>query len=170
MTSPQEDYREIALSQNKVALVDTSDYEMLMQYNWYAIRHAKSWYALRSLVNADGVRTSMSMHRTILPLSETPGFPQLDHWDLNGLNNRRYNLRPTIQSGNMWNRGVQANSKSRVKGAYWVPRLQRYRVKITVFNQQIHLGYVHDLRDAAKLYNQAAIEYHGEFACLNEID
>jgi hypothetical protein len=104
------------------------------------------------------------MHRQILGLTDPA--VQADHVDLDGLNNRRYNLRPCSKAENMRNRGAQRNNKSGFKGVRWHTRDRRWVAKITVDGKQKHLGYF-DTPDAAHAaYAAAAAEHHGEFARL----
>jgi hypothetical protein len=35
--------------------------------------------------------------------------------------------------------------------------------------KRIHLGYFKNKIDAAKVYNEAALKYHGEFSYLNKL-
>lgn len=156
--------REIPLTQGKTATVNAADYDWLMQWKWYACRNRKSWYALRSVLNSAGNWTSISMHRTIIPMAETPGFPQLDHRDGNGLNNTRGNLRPATRSGNQANRTAQANCKSGIRGVYWNKKLQKYQAQIIWEGRTIHLGYFAAIEQAADTRDAAMKKYHGEYA------
>ena len=104
------------------------------------------------------------MHRLIL--NAKPG-ELVDHWDGNGLNNRRRNLRPATNSQNLHNRrrtraksgfcGVWRSGKSSVP---WV-------ASIHVKNKAIYLGRFETPEEAARVYDAAAKEHYGEFASLN---
>jgi len=50
------------LTQNKVSLVDDTDYKYLSQWKWYANRDHKNWYAVRH----DSQSSLLQMHREIL--------------------------------------------------------------------------------------------------------
>lgn len=66
------------------------------------------------------------------------------------------------------NKSKHGNFSSQWKGAYKVGN--RWKAAITVQNRSVHLGYFNSEKDAALAYNEAALEYFGEFAKLNEMD
>jgi len=47
MSNKISDYREIPLTQGKVAIVDAKDFECLNQFKWYAHKNVNTWYAVR---------------------------------------------------------------------------------------------------------------------------
>lgn len=152
--------KEIKLSQkgkNKgkyVALVDDCDYEYLNQWEWRALITGKNIYAIRS--------PNILMHRIII---NTPKGMDTDHRDHNGLNNQRSNLRICTTSQNLFNRSNAIRSKVKYKG---VSKSKRgYKVYIFHDGKQINLGRFTNIIEAAKVYDEAAKKYHGEFACLN---
>ena len=103
------------------------------------------------------------MHREILGLK--PEDPDVDHWDGDGLNNRRGNLRPCTKAQNCCNRGVSKNNLSGYKGVRrsgtkWTARI-RFKRKLK------YLGIFPTAHDAASAYDDAAIELFGEFAWTN---
>jgi len=148
--------KKIKLSQNKVTLVDDEDYEFLSKWRWYATKAGRTYYARRTLYS-DGKRRPLYMHRLIL--GSRVG-EEVDHKDGDGLNNQRSNLRSCTCSQNAAN--SVRNSKTGYRGVckYW----NKWRVIIG----GIHLGLYDTPKEAAKAYNEAAIEKYGEFARLNE--
>ena len=58
--------KEIKLTQGKVALVDDCDYDVLRQYNWYAARYRKAFYAERTVPKPGGGQKTERMHRVVL--------------------------------------------------------------------------------------------------------
>lgn len=161
-------YRIIALTQGQVTLVDTEDYAYLMQWHWYAWwnTHAHKFYAVRTMtLEQDGCRNRVYMHRVII--GGIDGL-HVDHEDQDSLNNRKYNLRPATASQNGFNRPVQRDSASGLKGVHRDKRYKNsFTANIKVKGKRNHLGTFKTAEDAARAYDRAAIELHGEFACLN---
>ena len=97
---------------------------------------------------------------------------EIDHKDGNPLNNRRSNLRFATSSQNKMNMKVQSGTKSGFKGVSIRTdgsRVKRYRAYIKVKDKIVTLGNFKYKIDAAIAYNEAASEYFGEFARLNEV-
>jgi len=88
---------------------------------------------------------------------------ELDHRDLNKLNNRFDNLRPATRSQNTSNKPVQKNSKTGVRG---VNRREngKFRAYVGVHGKRINVGQYDTIEEAQAAYVAAAREYHGEFA------
>jgi hypothetical protein len=91
------------------------------------------------------------------------GFAEVDHWDLDGLNNQRENLREGVDGRNARNQRAHRDSTSRFKGVCFDPRRGRWRAVL----RNSHLGYFADELEAAAAYDAAAQEVFGEFARLN---
>ncbi len=83
------------------------------------------------------------------------------------MNNRRDNLRPANSSQNGSNRGKQRDNKSGYKGVCWSTKDKRWRATIKLNRKGIYLGNFLTAEEAARAYDAAAREMHGEFACLN---
>lgn len=84
------------------------------------------------------------------------------------------NLRLADPGQNMMNRKknkTYANRKtsSIYKGVSWSKRKNLWYVALQVNYKNVFVGLFKNEVEAAKAYNQAAIEYYGEFANLNEI-
>ena len=92
---------------------------------------------------------------------------QIDHKDMNKLNNRCSNLRVCNYSQNSSNRTLIANSRSGYKGVHWESRRNHWVARIQVNGHQFQLGSFIDKKEAASAYDLAASKYHGEFALTN---
>jgi len=91
----------------------------------------------------------------------------VDHKDLNGLNNRRENLRLSNPLTSSRNRKKHFNSSTDYKGVSTEDG--RFRARIKVNGKQIGLGSYMTPELAAAAYDEAAIEHYGEFALTNEM-
>lgn len=95
---------------------------------------------------------------------------QLDHRNLDKLDDRIENLRVTDAQGNSANKRVFRNNRLGVKGVGmpYRPRKTstriRYRARIRVNDKLIHLGYFSTPELANAAYEVAARKHFGEFA------
>lgn len=145
----------------KFALVDDDDYEYLSQYKW---RCDATGYA-RYSVYSKPKRTILTilMHRLIL---NTPDGFDTDHINGDRLDNRRSNLRlATCQQNSANSRGH--GRASIFKGVGFQHGL--WRAQIGIDQNVRHLGVFATQRAAAQAYNEAATQYFGEFARLNDL-
>jgi hypothetical protein len=157
----------IALTQDKVALVNDTDYEMLNKVKWcYFAKRNHTGYAVRGVRSGYTVKL-VFMHNLIM------GTKGIDHIDGNGLNNQRANLRIATKSQNAANTRVSAHkthkSKSLYKGVSWHVASNKWHAQIGFEGSPQNLGLFTSEVEAAKAYNAAALEYFGEFARLNII-
>jgi len=162
--------KEIKLTQGKVALVDDEDFEYINQWKWSLKRDRKTSYAHRATW-PDGWKgrcVSYTLHRVILEFNGvdlTNRF--VDHINGNGLDNRKSNLRLANDRNSSQNRSRRSNAESPYKGMWRDGN--RWRAAIGVNGKRVNLGTFSTVEEAAKAYNDAAIEYFGEFARLNKI-
>lgn len=158
--------KQIPLTQGLFALVDNEDFEELNKFKWCAIkvRESNNYYAARG-VNMKTTTLGIKMHRYILGLTD----PKIkcDHIDHNGLNNQRYNLRPSTNAENTRNRGSKPNSSSIYKGVTWNKKAKKWIAQININGKNKYLGSFIDEIEAAKVYDVMAKLHHGEFAWLN---
>lgn len=156
--------KEIPLSQEMIALIDDSDYELIAAYKWYAA-HAYDdlYYAVTNRQSKP--KRQIRMHRLIL---DAPNGYLVDHIDGNGLNNQRVNLRLATRSQNKANQHRRNSSNtSKYKGVSWYKTRNCWRSQIKVGGKKLGLGYFSSEEEAAHAYDQAAIKYFGEFSNLN---
>lgn len=91
---------------------------------------------------------------------------QVDYINQIRNDNRWINLRECSNSQNQGNATRRLDNKSGFKGVYWDKINHKWRVQIA----RKHLGLFTCKEDAAKAYNEKALEIFGEFAHLNKID
>ncbi len=155
--------KEIELIHGHKTLIDDEDFEYLSQWNWTMFSVGDSHYACRY-----SKRKKILMHRVIM---EADMGQEVDHRNGSGLDNQRINLRLCTHAENMRNRKLNKNSTSGYKGV--IPYRCRgilkdaWEVKIKCEGTDIGLGVFHDPLEAAYVYDQAAIQLHGDFASLN---
>jgi hypothetical protein len=160
----------VELTQGYVAVIDVGDVARVAQQTWSA--HVarrddgsiKNVYAVTHIVGPGGVDSLVRLHHYILDAVE--GVP-VDHKDGNGLDNRRSNLRLATHSQNGCNRRAPKNNRSGYKGVSFESARGQWKAKICSGGKQRHLGLFPTAEDAARAYDSAAIELHGEFAHLN---
>lgn len=88
----------------------------------------------------------------------------LDHRDLDKLNNGIINLRRSNKSKNGANRSKQKNNTSGYKGVFWMKKAKCWLVQIRARNKLHYVGIYKQKCLAAAAYKQAAVRLHGEFA------
>lgn len=151
--------KEIKLSNyNKFILVDDEDYYRTSQHGWCIQNFEK--ISIAATINSKHTLIA----NFILKVEGT-----IDHRDRNSFNNQKENLRKCTKTQNKVN-CFMANNTSGYKGVCWHIRSEKWIANIKVKKQRIHLGYFNDPKDAARAYNNAALEYYGEFAYLNIIE
>jgi hypothetical protein len=91
----------------------------------------------------------------------------VDHRNRNKQDNRFVNLRKATGAQNLRNRGKQKNNTSGFKGVSWSAGRGAWLAMIHDGTKNKYLGYFATRENAAKAYDAAALEYHGEFAKLN---
>lgn len=165
--------KEIKLSQkgkykdlNLVALVDDIDYEYLNQWKWCVINNenSKCFYAART-VSRNGKRNLVKMQHFVLGTTNAKII--IDHKDLNGLNNTRANLRIANNSENGANRKSFIGSTSKYLGVSWSKQKNKWVAYITKHGRTKNLGCSESEEDVARLYDNAALRLHGQFANTN---
>lgn len=155
--------REIALTRNKVCLVDEEDYDLVRAWKWRASPGrclSEKWYAIRNLKSCGSSRT-LYMHRAILGAQRGV---LVDHINGDGLDNRRVNLRLCDHSQNAINTERPRSSPYR---GVWQDRSGRWSAHIEKDGRAIRLGTFAEIAHAAYAYDLAATSLHGEFSILN---
>lgn len=155
------------LSQGLHTVVDAGDFEWLSQWKWCAGEAADSglFYAMRTRrVDDPEHPQSILMHRAILRSSQ-----RIDHWDGNGLNNRRKNLRLATPCQNAWNRKTPKHNTSGFKGVH-LDRLRGLWIARCMTNgRRLYLGYFKSKQDAISAYVNHAKISQGDFSITTRL-
>lgn len=126
-------------------LIDDADYPLVRDYSWHIHHSGRNTYA-RAWIN--GRREYM--HRLILP-----GAVLIDHINMNGLDNRRENLREITRAGNALNSRLRIDNTTGVRGVYYHKASGKY----AAYRRGVYLG-LHPTVESAKL----CIDRHRERA------
>jgi hypothetical protein len=153
----------ISLSQGKTTIIDDCDFNIVSSLRWFAFKSGNTFYAHANTRNENGERIGVSMHRLIM---NAPKLMLVDHINMNGLDNRRVNMRVCSRSQNSQNR-IKTRGVSRFKGVTWHKPSKRWTSYIEFHTKKIFVGMFSDEYDAALAYDAAAKIYFGEFARLN---
>lgn len=154
----------IAAKRQKLAFAEIDGEDL-----WAVLKHGWSLTASR-YAGANVRGRTVLMHRLIadrMGLKVPKGW-QVDHRDLNPLNNTRANLRVASPSQNGGNRGLRRGKKtSRFKGVHWNKDVGKWAAGVSFKGRTTHLGHFVSEDDAARAYDAAAIRNFGEFARPN---
>lgn len=156
--------REVPLTRGMVALVDDADYERVIRHRWHAVSSYGSFYAARQPRKAEGVdcRKRIWLHRLIL---DAPEGVLVDHANRATLDCRRENLRLATPSQNSAN-AVRPICAAGYRGVRY-DKARGYFARIWWQNQVRNSKYVATAEEAARVYDDLALDLHGAFAVLN---
>ena len=89
---------------------------------------------------------------------------EIDHIDMDGINNSLANLREASRSQNEANKPANSRNTSGVKGVCWNKQRLRWQAVIGFEGKAYHLGFFTNINDAAAAYSAKASELFGNFA------
>ena len=154
----------VKLTQNKEAIVDAEDYEIISKFKWSAHKENNGYYAVTSIKQENGKYKQFRMHRMILNMTDRHIF--IDHKNNNSLDNRKENLRIASYQDNARNIGrTLSNNTSGYRGVSFSKRhkSKSWMSRIKINGKLKHLGYFATAEDAAMAFDKAAKQLFGEF-------
>lgn len=139
-------------------LIDARDKAVLSEGSWYvdSLGYVAGEYR--------GQRTRL--HRVIAKAKKGQC---VDHINRNKLDNRRVNLRIATHAENLRNTKFRSNNTSGYRGVYLCKVTGRWRAQIRAEDRTRQLGRFRTAVAAARVYDLAARQLHGEFAVLNGV-
>lgn len=149
------------VANGKQFIFDSNDLDLVIKYTWYV---DVLGYAL-----AHDKGKIIKLHRLLM---HPPKNMYVDHIDRNPMNNTRRNLRICSTHQNCFNQGLRSDNTTGYKGVRYDKRGKMLVVRIGFKGKRYTIGRFppEKIKEAAKAYNQKAIELFGEYAFLNAIE
>lgn len=147
----------VPLTRGYEAVIDAADVPLVEGRNWCALVCKNGIvYAQHGARQGKGL-----MHRVIV--GEACEGLTVDHRDHNGLNNRRFNLRPATVAQNNHNARKRSDNRSGLKGVSWNKKTRKWVAQIQLNGRRMHLGLFPSPEAAHAAYQQASVQHHGAF-------
>lgn len=142
-------------------LVDDRDFRSLSSHKWYVSRNGYVYRPTERHENGKAIKSADYLHRVVMG---APSGMVVDHINGNKLDNRKSNLKVVTQSENNMNAKMTSRNTSGIRGVSWSKHYQRWVPRIAVRGKEIYLGRYKTKEEAARVYEQASREYHGEYS------
>lgn len=149
------------------ATVDDEDYSNLIKHSWRGnSKQVQNLYA-ETCIKINGRWKTVGMHQLVLGKPEFD-YLEIDHKNINGLDNRRHNLRWASRSQSQANvKKTNKKTSSKYKGVVWHKQAKKWRARITINRKLLSGGLFHSEWNAAERYNELALKHFGKYALLN---
>lgn len=156
--------KEIQLTQGYVARIDDADFDRVAALTWHANKQNDGTVYAGHSFGAKYKPSKVSMHRFILGVTDPK--VEVDHWDGDGLNNQRRNLRTCTHQQNCNNQKKRKNGlSSKFRGVCWNARDERWQVRIGATRDTV--GNFMSEEEAGRAYDLEGLRRFGAFARLN---
>lgn len=150
------------LKDGTVFIFDADLFDLIKDIKWYAAyknRHDKSMYIID--------RYGRPLHKVLF--SGRKGY-ELDHINLDTLDNRRCNVRFCTHQQNQMNQSLQRNNTSGVSGVRFYKPRNKYVARIKICQRDIHLGYYTSIKEATQARNIGMECLFGEYGVYNDVE
>ena len=126
---------------------------------------------LKINLQKEGKSCTMKIHRLVAEafVDNPEGKRCVDHIDSNRKNNNCENLRPATHAENNRNRSKRANASSSYYGVSWVKNREKWKAQISINGTVVNLGSFVEEKEAAAVFNAAALVHYKKFAKLNDL-
>lgn len=138
---------------NQPFLFDKEDFELIKNYAW---RTQGNGY----IVSTNAEHATVYLHKLVMTTTECL---EVDHINLDKLDNRKENLRVCTRQQNACNRCAPKNNTSGYPGVLWEKRFNKWRARIISNKHDYHLGLFDNYNDAVKARKEAEIKFHGDY-------
>lgn len=143
----------IYLSSGRECFIDRNDLTRILNVcRWHETKSSSTYYAVGK-VNGKPVK----MHHFVLP--KRKGF-DIDHINMNGLDNRRDNLQYLTRSENLRKAPAWSHNTSKHKNIYWSKAAQKWEVSFHGEGKKIYLGIFSTMEEAIKIRDQFISDNH----------
>lgn len=140
-------------------LFDAEQIDKIKDIKWYRCYNKK--YDATYITN----RSGRVLHKFLV---ECPSGYEVDHINRDTMDNRQCNLRICTHQQNQCNQALQKNNTSGVSGVSYYPPRSKFRARIKVSHQDIHLGYYSSFEEAVQARNVGMSYMFGEYAIYND--
>ncbi len=148
------------LSDGTTFLFDSNKINQIKDMNWY--RNYRETDRHMYIQNVKGKK----LHDYLI---SCPKGYEVDHINLDTLDNRLCNLRIVTHQQNQINQPLQKNNTSGVSGVSYYPPRKKFRARIKVGQHDIHLGYYDSFEEAVQARNIGMSCMFGEFGRYNDV-
>lgn len=158
------------MNKGRVALVDDEDYERVNRHKWHVqvTRNGVAYAATNIVIQVKPRKVKkIRMHRLVLNAGPSARGVELDHWNGDGLDNQKSNLRITDTSANQQNQHHLSRNTSGFRGVTLHKNAGKWQAAIRRHGKKHHLGLHATAEAAARAYDAGAVRLFGPNARLN---
>ena len=151
-----------------VEITSTNGYKILIDKDMEAEARKRKWSVVK---NRDGLVSVIDpdgnyLHHLVM--GNADGM-EVDHINLDRLDNRRENLRIVTHQQNQCNQPLQKNNTSGAAGVSFYSPRGKFRARIKASQRDIHLGYYQTFEEAVQARNVGMECMFGEYGRYNDV-